>query len=97
MFKYGKKNSADEMRTTWEKFVQHIGIDLGQYTSTELRTRKIMVIPEPTHSQEILDRHMRKVQLRNTTHARLIEARNKVLESLAADDDINNLDAVLKT
>ena len=40
---------------------------------------------------------MRKVQLSNTTHARLIEARNKVLESLAADAVINNLDAVLKT
>ena len=38
-----------------------------------------MVIPDPTHSQEILYRHMCKVQLRNTTHARLREARNKVL------------------
>ena len=33
----------------------------------------------------MLDRHMRKVQLCNTTHVRLIEARNKVLELLTAD------------
>ena len=55
-----------------------------------------MVITDPTHSQEILDIHMWKVQLRNTTHASLREARNKVLESLASDDAINNLDTALK-
>ena len=56
-----------------------------------------MVIPEPNQSQYILGRHTHKVQLFNTTHARLREARNKVLELLAADADINNLDALLKT
>ena len=40
---------------------------------------------------------MCKVQLRNKKHARLREARNKVLESLAADAAINNQDAVLET
>ena len=56
-----------------------------------------MVISEPTHSQEILYKHMCKVQLCNTTHTRLREARKKFLELLAADAAINNLDAVLKT
>ena len=56
-----------------------------------------MVIPEATHSLEILDRHMRKVQLRNTTHASLREFKINFLESLAAYAAINNLDAVLKT
>ena len=56
-----------------------------------------MATPEPAHSQKILDRHLCKVQLRNTTHARLRESRNKVLESLAEDYAINNMDAVLKT
>ena len=63
----------------------------------ELQTSTLMVIPEPTHSKEIIDRHSRKVQICNTTHFRLIESRNNVLESLVADDSINNLDAVLKT
>ena len=36
MFTYGEKNSAGEMRTTWEKFVQHIGIALGRDISTQL-------------------------------------------------------------
>ena len=85
------------MRTTWDKVVQHIGISLGQDISTEFRTRTLMVIPNPTHSQEILDIHRHKAQLRDTTHARLREARNKVLELLVADYAINNLDAVLKT
>ena len=56
-----------------------------------------MVITEPTHSLEILKIHMHKVQLRNTTHARLREARNKVVESLAEDTAIKNLDGVLNT
>ena len=56
-----------------------------------------MVIPEPTQSQEILYRHVCKVQLCNITHARLKEARNNVLESLAEDVAIKNLDAVLNT
>ena len=55
-----------------------------------------MVIPETNHSQEIFDRHMRKVQLRNTNHARQREASNKVLELLAADSAINDLDGLLK-
>ena len=59
--------------------------------------RTLILIPDPTHDQEILYRHMRKVQLRNTSHARLGEAKNKVLESLASDAAINNMDAVLKT
>ena len=56
-----------------------------------------MVIPEPTHSQEILNRHMCKVKMRIITHTRLREARIKVLESLAADAAIKNMDALLKT
>ena len=55
-----------------------------------------MVIPEPTHNQDILVRYSRKFQLHNTNHARTREARNKVLELLAADYAINKLDAVLK-
>ena len=30
MFTYGEKNSAEEMRTTRKKAIQHIGIYLGQ-------------------------------------------------------------------
>ena len=55
-----------------------------------------MVIPELTNIQEILERHMHKFQLRNTTHARLRESINKVLESLASDAAINNLYTALK-
>ena len=85
------------MQRTWEKVVQHIEIAIGQDISMELQTRTLMVIPEPTHIQEILDRHMRRVQLWYKTHARIRESREKVLKSLAADAAINNLDAVLKT
>ena len=39
---------------------------------------------------------MHKVQLHNTTHVRMREARNKVLELLAADAATKNMYAVLK-
>ena len=96
MFTYGEKNSADEMRTAWEKAIQNIGISLGQDIITELWTRELMVILEPTLSQEILYIHLWKFQPCNTNNARLREARNKVLESLAADAAISNLVGVLK-
>ena len=85
------------MRTTWEKVVQHIGIAIIQDISTEFLTITLMVIPETTQIQEILDIKMRKFQLRNTTHVRPREVRNKVLESLVADATINNMDDVLNT
>ena len=56
-----------------------------------------MTIRELTHSQEILEIHTNKVQLRNTANARTREPRNKVLELLAADANINNLDDVSKS
>ena len=55
------------------------------------------MIPDPIQSQYILDRHSRKVKLCNTTHVRLREASNKVLESFTADATTNNIYAALKT
>ena len=80
MFTYEEKNSADKMRTTWERAVQHIVIYIGQDISKELWTRTRMVVLEPTHSQDRIYRHMQKLQLRNTTHAKLRKSRNRVLE-----------------
>ena len=54
-----------------------------------------MVISYTIHIQEIIDRHLRQVQLRKTTHDRMIESRKKVLEPLAADSDTKNLYDVL--
>ena len=79
MFTHGENNSTHEMQTIWEKAAQHIEIALDQDIRMELRMRTRMITPEPNHSQEILDIHLRKVQLCNTTHASLREARNKVV------------------
>ena len=60
------------MQTTWEKAIQNIEIYIGQDTSKELQTRMLILIPDPTHSQEMLDRHTWKFQLRSTTNIRLL-------------------------
>ena len=56
-----------------------------------------MVIPEPSRIQEILDQHMRKVQLHNTTSARLKQSRKEVLDLLTVAVTADNSDAILKT
>ena len=57
----------------------------------------IMLIPESVHRQDILDIHLCKIQPLNTNHSRLRESRENILELLAVDVSINNMDAVLKT
>ena len=55
-----------------------------------------MVISEPTHSQEILEQHRCKVQLRNKTNGRLQQAKHHFLDSLMAAVTVDNPGAILK-
>ena len=40
VFDYGPKNAADQMATTWEQIVIHVGTNMGEDISNELRNRK---------------------------------------------------------
>ena len=57
VFDYGMKGAADQMRTSWEKLVQYVGTNYGQDISNELQNTTTVVIPEPTHSDEVMLRH----------------------------------------
>ena len=57
VFDYGQKNVADQMRTTWEKLVQHVGTSYGQDISNELMNKTIVNIVQPTHTASVLARH----------------------------------------
>jgi hypothetical protein len=56
VFDYGQKSSADQMRISWEKLVQYVGITYGQDISNELQNKKTVTIPEPSHMQAVLIR-----------------------------------------
>ena len=62
----------------------------------ELRTRMLVMIPEPTHIQDILDWHTRKFQLQNKTNSRLQYSRRHVLDLLASAVTANNPYSILK-
>ena len=76
---------------------KNIGICLGQDITTEIRTRMLMVIPEPTYSQKILDQHTHKVRLHNTNNTKIRQARQHILDFLEADVTDHNPYAILKT
>ena len=72
VFDYGQKGATDNIRTTWEKIVHHAGTIYGHDISNELQNRKTIIIEEPKHTQEVLDKHADKEARRLTQQARLI-------------------------
>jgi hypothetical protein len=50
VFDYGQKSSADQMRISWEKLVQYVGITYGQDISNELQNKKTVTVPDPCPS-----------------------------------------------
>jgi hypothetical protein len=92
VFYYGKKSSADLMRTSWEKFVQYVGTTYGQDINNELQNKISVEIIEPVHSAEVLMKYgLREAMIRsgqrNIQRAR--QAQEKILEAavLAKDPD----------
>jgi hypothetical protein len=75
VFDYGQKGAADQMRTTWEKIVHHVGTIYGHDISNELQNKKIVLIDEPKHTQAVLDKHADKEVRRQTQQLRLEQAR----------------------
>ena len=56
-FDHGHKAAADEMRTSWEKIVQHIGATHGQDISNELQNKGHVVVTEPQCSAAVTQWH----------------------------------------
>jgi hypothetical protein len=54
---YGQKSAADQIRTSWEKLVQHVGTSYRQDICNELQNKTTVTLDEPVHTPEILLRH----------------------------------------
>jgi len=54
VFNYGQKAAVDQMKISWEKLVQYVGMTHGQDISNELQNKQTATIVEPTTSTAIL-------------------------------------------
>ena len=75
VFDYGQKGSADQMRTTWEKLTQCVGATHGQDIRNELENKATVNIPEPTHADDVMNRHTARELMVRTGQANIQAAR----------------------
>ena len=57
VFDFGPKNAADQMTTTWEQIIIHVGINMGEDIRNELRNRTRVTIPPPDMPAAAVARH----------------------------------------
>jgi len=101
VFDYGQKGSADQLSTTWDKIVHHAGTIYGHDISNELQNKTTVTIPEPVHTQQVLDKHSDRVIRLRAQQARLANARavkKTALETAitAGEDDVAMQLAILE-
>ena len=74
VFDYGQKGAADQMRTTWEKIVHHVGTIYGHDISNELQNKRTVIITKPEHTQDVLEKHADRVTRHASQEQRLTRA-----------------------
>ena len=57
MFDYGHKAAADQMRTSWEKLVDYVGMNYGQDISNKLQNKATVTLAKPVHTPAVIQRH----------------------------------------
>lgn len=89
VFDCRREGVADEMRTSWEKLVQHIRTNCGQDISNELQNKATVTLVEPTHTAAVLTRHTAREQMIQTFQADSLTARRQqgllLQQAIAAD------------
>ncbi len=96
VFDYGQKAAADQMRTTWEKIVHHAGTIYGHDISNELLNKKLVVIPEPEYTPEVLVKHQERVLRNESQQQRLQTARVTQQNALSLAVAAGDADAPMK-
>ena len=90
VFDYGQKGAADQMRTTWEKLVHHVGTIYGHDISNELLNKKAVVLQKPEYTQDVRDKHDERTARHDSQQDRLSRARlvqKTALEQAVKDKD----------
>ena len=88
VFNYGQKELADQMRTTWENIVHHVGTVYGHYISKTLKNKIKVFIHNPEFTEDVQFKKKLNVELLNLHSARLSEAREakRVMLTQAVED-----------
>jgi hypothetical protein len=88
----GQKNKSaaarDQMRTTLERIVYYTSMTYGTDISNELRNRARVILPQPTHTPEVIARHEARVIRVRTAQERMRTARLRTIATLEASTDI---------
>jgi len=91
VFDYGHRTAADQMRTSWEKIVQYVGIYYGKDISIELGSKEPVTLEEPQHTQEVMEYHRNRERVIRNNRETMQRARERTVEILklkiAADAD----------
>jgi hypothetical protein len=95
-FDYGQKAATDQMRTTWEKIVHHVGTIYGHDISNKQLNKKTVLIPEPKYTPEVLAKHQDRVLRNQNQQQRLQIARLSQQSALLLAVTGGNLDAPMK-
>ena len=72
VFDYGQKWVADQMRTTWENIINHVGTIYGHNISNELQNKKQIEIPQPKYTHPVKVKHLKRFEQLRDQHPRLI-------------------------
>jgi hypothetical protein len=75
VFDYGQKAAADQMRTTWEKLVQHVDASYGQDITDKLQNKKTVTLVQPAHAADVLLRHTTRERMIRTAQQNIHRAR----------------------
>jgi hypothetical protein len=87
VFDDGRKEAADQMRTSWEKLVQYVGASYGQDISNELQNKTTVILTEPVHTASDMARHATREQMVRAGQANVQQtrrARQFVLQAAVA-------------
>ena len=82
VFDYGQIWAVDQIRTTWKKIVNHVGMIYGHDISNELQNKKRIKIPQPEHTQQVKDKNLNRFERLRNQHVRLMQARYIKLQLL---------------
>jgi hypothetical protein len=82
IFDYGDKDSADQMKVTWEKVCNHIGNTLNQELATEILTGKKIVPHMPTIDDALVQAHKQREDNRKDRLRRLIAVKERLANAL---------------
>ena len=95
VFDYGGRSAPDQMVTTLATIVEYVGTEHGPDIRNELKNRREVIIPEPSHSQAIMQRHITTEAATRAGQANLARARAARLAILQAAVANNDPDAFM--